>query len=82
MFGVLAMMAWHTPLPLSFCDDDALEELVRVTGLVLYPQAPRNGWASIYNADDSDYIFPLGGPCHLCRRRPEGETQPSPALSA
>ena len=58
---------------------EALADLSRHTGLILYPQAAQGGWASTYNPDDSDYIFRLKdlatytgtarkGPRHLCRR--------------
>jgi uncharacterized protein len=43
--------------PLAALDDEALAELSRQSGLTLYPVAAREGWASTYNTDDSDYLF-------------------------
>ena len=43
--------------PLTRLDDSALTELARRSGLALFPLAPRAGWASTYNPDDSDYLY-------------------------
>jgi uncharacterized protein len=43
--------------PLARLDDDALAALSLRSGLPLYPLAPRAGWRSSCNPDDSDYVF-------------------------
>jgi len=66
-------------VPLCPLSTEALADLSRRTALILYPQAPQDGWASTYNPEDSDYIFRAGdlatytgtarkGPRHLRRR--------------
>ena len=65
--------------PLTRLDDSALRELSRRSGVPLFPLAPRAGWVSTYNPDDSDYLYRASdlstyagaarkGPRHMCRR--------------
>lgn len=73
------------PLP-----TEGLKDLSRHTGLALYPQAPQEGWPSVCNPDDSDYLYlakdlatyagaARKGPRHLLQRfRREAEPRDEP----
>ncbi len=65
--------------PLTRLDDSALAELSRRARVALFPLAPRAGWVSTFNPDDSDYLYRASdlsaysgaarkGPRHMCRR--------------